>query len=436
VVVERYQGGSTTESTVLETTLKPAAVLEQPITLGHMPEPWPEKITDPKTDPDALKNAALWANKWVPILQVGDEVIAQSAFTEGGDLASSSTDPVAGLGNSNGGGFGDFGSALGGGEEGVESFATAEWIDYEIRVPGESGQRLRRTVFDLLGPSRRSTQAAGFDANTDVLKLERFEALWSRTDILLQPCDFTEEFIAHLASADIIANQAAFRELAQEHDPAKLRHVASMILERVDAWGPLPDLVLWRSVLSRQPGDWFVDRPNVLNYRVGRPVVDADRVLLREVIDIASNATGVRRGASRRSFEVRLQQGVADTVAEMLTLGSDLRMAENTASVFARAAAGPDRSILIGPRDAAAAQELGWPADAAVRLAQDVDAGFVAIVPGEPVQIRGGSALDGGGSIRRPETIGVRTRPTPPWMNRYYAAIQVSGHRERPTPSS
>jgi hypothetical protein len=385
VVVERYQGGATTESTVLETNLRPMDVLERPVTLGHMPKPWPAEVPGPKTDPKALRDAALTVREWVPFLSVGRDLIAQSGFTDSGDVKTNPLDPVA---NTGGGGlFGGMESALGGGDAG-EGFATAEWIDYEIRVPGGPSQRLRRPVFDLLGPARRATRAAGFEANTDALKLERFEALWSRTDILLQPCDFTGEFVAHLMSASIVANQMAIRELSQERDSAKARNQASAILGHIDIWGALPDLVLWRSALSRQPGDSFIDRPNVLNYRISRPVVDADRATLREMIDIASNATGVRRGASRNSFEVRLQQGVTDTVAEMLTLGNDFRSAENTASVFAMTPSILDRGILIEPRDTAAVRKLGWSADAAARLAENVDAGFAAVALKEPVLVR------------------------------------------------
>jgi hypothetical protein len=215
-------------------------VLEQPITLTHTPRPWPAEIPDSKKDPNALKNAALWVNKWVPILQVGDDFVGQSAFTDGGDLTAISKDSAAGLGSSTGGGLGDFGSALGGGEE-APSYATAEWIDYEVRVPGEPNQRLRRPVFDLLGPARRSAHAAGFEANTDALKLERFEALWSSTDILLQPCDFTKEFVTHLRYSRVVANQALVKELSRERDPEKVRSLASTILDRMAVWGPLPD---------------------------------------------------------------------------------------------------------------------------------------------------------------------------------------------------
>jgi hypothetical protein len=386
VVVERYQGGATSESTVLETVLRPAEVLEKPITLGHMSKPWPDVIPGSKVDPNALRNAALWVSEWVPYLRVGDELVAQSGFTESGDLKA---DPLGSKPQLGGGGlFGGMDEALGGGED-AEAYATAEWIDYEIRVPGQPNQQLRRPVFDLLGPARRSAAAAGFKVDTDALKLERFAALWSRTDILLQPCGFSWEYAAHLALAGAVANQGALRELAQERDDARVRSRAAALLLRVTGWGPLPSLAASRSGLSRQPGDWFVDRPDVLNYRLDLVVANPGQVVARETIDIASNAIGVRRGSGSNPFEVRLEQGVTDTVAEMLTLGSDLRMAANTASIFSRTAAAAGSSLVIGPRKADAVRDLEWPADASARLAEDVGAGFMAVAPRRPVLLDG-----------------------------------------------
>jgi hypothetical protein len=386
VIVERSQSGATDESTVLEATIRPLDVLERPVSLSHMPIPWPADFPGPKPDLKALREAALAVKEWVPSLRVGRDPIVQSGFTDRGDVRTNPLDPV---GSSAGGGglFGGMDSALGGGDEGSGS-ATAEWIDYEIRVPGAPDQRVRRPVFDLLGPARRSAKASGFDPNTDALRLERFEALWSRTDILLQPCDFTEEFVAHLTSASIIANRETFKELSQERDPVRASRLGATIVDRVDAWGPLLDLALWRSALARQPSDWLIDRPNVLNYRVGRPVGDAGRAVQREMIDVSANAIGVRRGASSSAFQVRLEQGVADTVAEMLALGSDHRAAENTASIFAMSSAGAGAAVLVRPRDADAVRGLGWPVDTAARLVEDIGAGFMAVALKQPVVLR------------------------------------------------
>ncbi len=125
-----------------------------------------------------------------------------------------------------------FGEALGG-DAAAASSLTAEWIDYEIRVPGMPVQRLRRPVFDLLGSARRAAKAAGFDANTNELLIERYEALLSMTDILLQACNFTEDFVADLGTRSLVANQSAIRELSRERDPAKAGLLATSISERL-----------------------------------------------------------------------------------------------------------------------------------------------------------------------------------------------------------
>jgi len=390
VIVERYQDGVTTESTALETALRPAEVLDRPITLFHKPDPWPESLPDAKTDPNALGNAAVNVREWIPVLRVGDDYVAQSGFSENGDLIADPLNPQRDIAEAGGAGFmSGFGEALGGGEAAASSM-TAEWIGYEIHVPGESVQRLRRPVFDVLGPSNRAAKVAGFDTATNDLLIERYEALLSTTDILLQPCDFTEDFLAHLASKSLIANQSAIRELSRERDPAKARVLAKSILERIDSWGPLPSLVVWRSAIGDRRNAWFVDTPNVLNYRAGGAAVNADKIAIRHLIDVATNGTGVHRAFDGNSFEVRLRQGVTDTVAEILALGDEVRMAENTASLFAM---GTSEGVLIGARDVKAVQQLDWPKDAAARLAKDVDAGFMVVALDRPVLINGRQRL-------------------------------------------
>jgi hypothetical protein len=118
--------------------------------------------------------------------------------------------------------------------------------------------------------------------------------------------------------------------------------------------------------------------------------VNADKVAIRHLIDVATNATGVHQDFDGNSFEVRLQQGVADTVAEILALGGELRLAENAASLFAMS---ESEGLLIGARDVKAVQKLGWPEDVAARLAKDVGAGFIVVALDEPVPINGRQRL-------------------------------------------
>ncbi len=392
VVVERYEQGATTESVVLDTTFRPAETIDQRIVLGHLPDPWPESLPDAATDPNAIGNTAVNVREWVPYLQVGDEYIVQSGFTEGGQPKASPLSSSRDISDTGGGGLlGGMDMALAGGDI-ADSYMTAEWLDFEIHVPGAEPKRLRRPLFDVLGPTNRAAKAAGFDASTNERMVERYEALLGSTDILLQPCEFTGEFVGHLALAGVVENQAAFRELSKESDRKKAGQLASSLLDRAAARGPLTDLVLWRSTLGLQAGGSFINRPNVLTYRVGLPVVQSAQSF-REQIDLASNETSPGRPDGASAFEIRLRQGVADTVAEILTLTADLKSAENAAAVFAGAGDGPDATVLIKARDGEAVARLKWPEDVAERLASDVNAGYMALVPGSAVTLDGKSRL-------------------------------------------
>ncbi len=385
VVIERYSDGVTTESTVLNSTMRPAEVLERPIMLVHMPKPWPDSLPDPTVDPNALGNAAVNVKEWVPILEIGDELVVRSGFADNGNLIAEPFSAKRDIAATGGAGFmTGFSEALGGGEA-ASSALTAEWLDYEIHVPGEAAQRIRRPVFDVLGPVRRSAKAADFDANTNERLIERYEALLSSTHIFLQVSDLTGAFLTHLRTKSIAANQAAFKELSKERDTARASALASEILDRLDTWGPLPVFALWRGELGEQSRASFIDRPNVLNYRVGKPVVNGDRGVIRELIDVASNSTSVNWGGGQDPFEVRLRQGVSDTIAEVLALGGDFRTTENTATIFAKAGDDPNRGKLVDAHDADAIRGLEWPEDAVARLSEDVNAGFIAVVLRQPI---------------------------------------------------
>jgi len=388
VVVERYENGATTESNVLEKALHPAAVLDRPIRLRHLPKHWPEDLLKPGADPNALGNAAVNVREWVPFLEVGDQVIAQSGFTDSGDLIANPMSRERDIAGAGGAGFmSGFGEALGGGEAPASSL-TAEWVDYEIQVPGESAQIIRRPVFDLLGPVLRSSKTEGFDATTNDRLIARSEALLSQTDIFLQPCELTVDFVTHLVSAGIVANREALKALAAERDSAKAKDAAAALFPKIDVWNPLLDMAQWRSALGNHPTQWFIDRPNVLAYRITPPVVNAERTAIVESIDIASNPIGVRARGNREAFQVRVRQGVADTVAEFVASGRDARRTENTAS-FISLAMEANAGTLVRLRDTTAVHDLHWPDDATARIAADLESGYAVVGLERPFEVDG-----------------------------------------------
>jgi hypothetical protein len=389
VVVERYEAGDTKESTVLETEFQPAKLIDQPVGLGHMPLPWRNGISATE-NLDTFREAALAVRAWLPFLQVGNELISQLAFTNQGD-AESAPGVLASISDTSGAEqAGSIASALGGfGGDEAGPAATAEWLDYEIRVPGSRPEKLRRPVFDLLGPARRASKVADFNGTADLPKLQRFEALYSNTSILFQVCDITDEFIASLLVDGVVAVQSDLDALTRESDNVKAREQAEKLMLRLSRWGPLPNLALWRSTLTGEPRDTFPDRPNVLNFRATRLISQVEKPVVRHSIDIASNSIGTRQGADRDLFEIRVRQGVADTVAEMLAIGGSLHMSENAASIFSRLASEGSRGLLIAARDLDAAKALPWPEDELARIAADVDAGYMTLVPRQAVVVNG-----------------------------------------------
>jgi hypothetical protein len=219
--------------------------------------------------------------------------------------------------------------------------------------------------------------------------LQRFEALYSKTSILFQVSDITDEFLASLLADGVAAVQAELHALSRERDDVQAREQAAKVILHLSRWGPLPNLVLWRSTLAGKSKDTFPNRPNVLNFRATQLISEVEKPVLRHSIDIASNSTGIRQGTGRDSFEIRVRQGVADTVAEMLAVGSNFHMAENTASVFARLASEGSRGLLIAARDLDSAKALPWPEDELARVAADVDTGFMTLVPRQAVVLDG-----------------------------------------------
>jgi hypothetical protein len=392
VVVERYENSATTESTVLEHVLRPAEVLGMRIELTHYPTPWPEEFPFSVSQPNALADAAVQVKQWVPMLLVGDRTVDQSGIADDGSVIADPFSSLKAVAETGGSGFMvGFGEALGGAAS-SQSSMTAEWLDFELHIPGSAVRTIRRPIFDVLGPEKRAARVAGFDAGTNDLLVKRYQALVGMYSILIQPCAFTEDYVSHLAMSTFLEIRGDVQRLAVEKDPKVLQGIASSIVARMEVWNPLSRLAHMRSLLSKEAADWFIDQPNVLILGKGLPIVNADKAALIEFIDIATNSVGVRPDPALNAFQVRLRQGVVDTISEQLALTGTLDQGENTATTFPLGES--DAWQLIGARDVAAAGKLDWPADVVARLAEDIGAGYSAYVPTQPFA-NGGRARRG-----------------------------------------
>lgn len=357
VIVEHLNQGATRESTVLETTLRPAEIVGRELMLEHQPKQFPpDLLSSLKPNVSNFRSAALGIREWMPMLHVPGRRVNGTAFNDSGE---------------------------------AEGQATAEWVEYETRVPGRQPQRIRRTVFDVLGAVRGTAHAKTFDATTEARRLERAGALLGGTSILLQPCNFTIEFVTALNTAGVVDNREALEAFAEERDPDARKAAAQQLLMNMERPTPLRNLALWRSDLAPAPGDVFLDRPNILTYSFSLWMSDGRAVEVRDWIDIASNGVAVRRGSSRSAADVRVEQGVVDTLAEALAIGGEAGTADNTSTIFAMTKAQSVAITLVASRERTALQPLQWPEDALFRLGTDLTSGFVAVAPVRPVTMTG-----------------------------------------------
>ncbi len=327
LILECWQDGSLTEHTLLESApLLPADSIGKPLALHHLPVEWPSEL-DLLGRADlgsTLLETATRQDFWVPVLAVGSERVASQAFRSSCELspASEALDAMAQVGKSierKARGLAGAVAALGGsaeegaGGQGAPGRITAEWIEYEIRTPGEEPERVRRQIFDLIGTEARHDPVGDLPPGRE--KPTWPLALIGKTDLLLLGSGLSPAFVEERVTSALLALRAPVRTLLE----------GGLDVETLEA---LPNLeipaieLLALALLRRQPGTTqlktFVERPNVVAFHRQLELVGDDELATIQAFDIVTNRVGaVERGADS-AWRARLAQGVIDSNAEAL----------------------------------------------------------------------------------------------------------------------
>jgi hypothetical protein len=362
-------------------------VLGQRIVLQHSPMNRPTlDLRGDGSEVAARLTTALRAQKeWLPSLTVGSgRPTTRASVTETGSLNAT---PGVARPAARQTGFGGLMDAFGGGDaepppEPVGHF-TAEWIEYEIRRPGRSPERIRRDVFDVIGPAVRA-RGQVVEPNADAqATLRRTMALAGDTEVLLLASHLSPDYVRHIINTALLGRRDTLREV--------LRSVASGTTPTVELVGKLQSvsrelhtLALARTTLSPVEDQVFLDGPNVFSFhrriRLGAP----DQVVLSKSLDIVANEVAVRPAAGTDAFAVRVAQGVADTAAEALALGGGCAGCGPVANVselrlLAERVGVP--WVPIRQLEDPGWREVPLSADARQRVDADVRAGYVVLIP-------------------------------------------------------
>jgi hypothetical protein len=378
IVVEQWKDSRLTTHEVLEHTLRPYEVIGQPITFRHAPQGWPSKL---EADGDlsatsALGRALLDQQEWTPILTVGKRRIVRDRVTAAGEVLEGATRGVGGAGGLMGG----LAGMMGGGEESEPGLLTAEWIEYELRAPGEPLRTFRHEMFDLVGPAARASAVVRQPQVADAERLRRGLAMLAEVEILPQVADLSPEFIGDAACRAMLASRVAWVEALREDDTARRRDMIRALPPPGGSIGPLHAYALARRLLSPVRRSVFIDSIDLVNLRIHAQADGAGRLQWGALMDVLADGVGVVSGASRPSFGIRLVQGVADTVAEYVALGGGVRVT-NTTSIFAEALAQNLPHVLLRGTTDAAWRALEAPPDVRSRVERDMRDGFLVVLP-------------------------------------------------------
>lgn len=366
-VVEVFDGKKLAEHILLDHELLPIDLFGRSLTLSVVSHGGPQ-APDPfsQTAPaDALIAALLQRNEWQPLLTIDTETVAGKAVTDTGKVRDQ-----PGRGGSKRGPLGGFAGGLGGGGKSAGRF-TAFWWTFEVSTPGEGTSLERRQVFDLIGPSARAAGATGETELGEEARTIRALTLAGQTELIALPAAPTTDLFNFVAASRLLGERDAWQAL---YDQGKTLPMAA-ISERLNAMSalrtPLERFALHRGRFAAAAG-WGPQTGLLVlaHHRRLRTDLSTD-----QAFDLIATAPGATQ---QHGFNARLSAGVTDTNLEALLAASKEPRLGDPAVADAFDRAPGSWRIVRQPVDLNGSV---LPADLAARVANDLAAGFVALVP-------------------------------------------------------
>ena len=382
VVSEQWSDGKVAERIALQHTLKPAELIGKPIVLRFWPRRWPRQFPAPGTNPkDALRATALAQHEWVASLQIGRDNAARSSLQENGDINDHPMmNDFAKIGGSAAGAADDARkppSAAWAPESessATKTMLTAAWFEFDIRAPGEPPRTIRRPVFDLLGPSARSSTPVPRVELDEARLLTRSLSLTMETEILPIVSRISGEFVSHLLAQSVLGNRETLRALVRGEFSETSIRPEEAFSRLVPMPGPLYTLARARLDWNRFDDGIYIDTVDILTRHLFF-VPAGGKIAVRDATDIVANEVGVDFSVED-AFAARLEQGVLDTNAEAL-LHRGATVSGSAANAFA---ASSDWVTLSSVNDSQLAS-LRFSDDDRRRIARDLAAGSMVVAP-------------------------------------------------------
>jgi len=389
IIVERWDEGNLKEESVLEHTLQPSNLIGERIELHHDPLGWPKDDDLYNNDQPIqnLKDTVLNLKEWIPGLRVGSEKISKKSFANSG-MINEKPGEKSGQesGGSTGGLMGAFGRSSTKTEE--QSILTAEWIEFEIQSPGQSNRKIRRAIFDLIGPAMRKSSSSDKPKFSETQILKRNLLILGQTEILALVCKLSPEFTEHLSAREMLSDMEVLLNLAKNHATIENADIIAQIALISPLPGPLYNLALSRSSLNRFDKETYMDSLNLFclqTFLQQNPLGELEEF---QKTDIVLNDMGVHPESKEDPFRIRMEQGVLETNAEVEHAISE-SWTDNTALLFTESVTqGIDWVFIRDVRDPDL-EKARMAAETRAYIEQDLADGYVVVVPPKPILMNG-----------------------------------------------
>ncbi|MDH4219259.1 MAG: hypothetical protein OEY18_02160 [Candidatus Aminicenantes bacterium] len=391
LIIERLENGSLIEEKVLEQSIRPSDNIGESIKLSQHPMDWPDfkAMIQGNSLQGNFIEAVSKQKEWLPILSIGKKEIKRYSILESGSL--NRTPGKKPTKKSGGGLTGGFGNAFGGSsqpKQKEDSELTAEWIEYEILSPGRPARKIRREIFDLIGPAARKSKRYANMEISEEQQMKRNLSILSQIEILPVVSRFTPEFIQHRSAQYLLSQKRTLLSFMQNFNGLEPDEILSRTEQlSSDPWA-LYSLALARTRLSRYVRESFLDSPNIFSSVSFLKENEKQELEMYQGIDIVANDIAVFPAEGIDSFAIKLEQGVLDTNVEVKPM-MDERWIENTAVIFDRAKDQGINWILLKDVEGSDWNRVHLSPDVKARIEQDISEGFLAFVPEKAVKIDG-----------------------------------------------
>jgi hypothetical protein len=391
VVSERWEAGQYVHEVSLARAFDASHMIGVPISLSLTPLhslPGESELDD---DARAISYARD-TQEWLPVLRVGSEVEWDKSIELDGRVNDSPNlnlltqrfaQATRGLG------------ALGTPSTAQASHLTAVWIEYASTVPGVGEHVVRRERFDLFGGRDRAADGVPAEvtiADADVV--QRGLMLLAETSILISASWLGDEYLQHLMSVSVLDNLEQVKQLVPGViDPAQAPDQdASLFAELTVLPMELLTYERNRSAMSQRRSSVYLGRPSIVS-KHDFAVPSAARLDWFRSIDIVVNNVDVLPSPGVEPRLVRLEQGVLDSVVEVLANaveidGFDLasRRNGNAASLLAASSQDGVDWVLLQSRQSLDDVRAAIPEEVAVRVQGQLQRGTIVFAPTSAVR--------------------------------------------------